>query len=48
MAKGQMKSNREKRKPKSDKTKVAAAPTSIFAQAGGPGGAKGKSGKKAR
>jgi len=43
MAKGQMKGNREKRKPKSDKPKVAATPASIFAPA-----AKAKPGKKAR
>ncbi|MGF9694945.1 MULTISPECIES: hypothetical protein [unclassified Rhizobium] len=30
MAKGQVRSNREVRKPKKDKTKAAAAPTSTF------------------
>lgn len=47
MAKGQTRSNREKRKPKADKPKVAPASTSTFAQVGG-GGAKGKAAKKGR
>ncbi len=38
MAKGQMRSNREKKKPKADKNKVKAAPaTSPFASARFPG-----------
>jgi|LNFM01.1.fsa_nt_gb hypothetical protein len=48
MAKGQTRSNREKRKPKADKPKAAATTASPFAQVGSGSGAKGKTGKKAR
>jgi hypothetical protein len=38
MAKGQLRSNREKKKPKADKNKKKnAAPASLFASARGPG-----------
>ena len=48
MAKGQMRSNREARKPKADKkaAPVAAAPTNVFAKGNAPsaGGAPKKKG----
>jgi hypothetical protein len=49
MAKGQQRSNREKKKPKADKNKKKnAAPASLFASARGPGQlAYGQTGKKA-
>jgi len=37
VAKGQQKSNREKKKPKQDKKKVAAPAASPFASSGAPG-----------
>ena len=46
MAKGQMRSNREKKKPKADKNKVkAAAPVSPFASARSGNQPRGKGGK---
>ena len=47
MAKGQIRSNREKRKPKADKPKVA-APASPFAQVAAGASPKGKAAKKGR
>jgi hypothetical protein len=48
MAKGQQRSNREKKKPKADKNKKKnAAPASLFASARSPGqAAYGQAGKK--
>jgi len=37
MAKGQQRSNREKKKPKQDKKKLPAAPASPFAESKSPG-----------
>jgi hypothetical protein len=37
VAKGQLRSNREKKKPKADKSKIKAAPASPFAAARFPG-----------
>jgi len=37
VAKGQLRSNREKKKPKADKSKIKAAPASPFAAARLPG-----------
>jgi hypothetical protein len=48
MAKGIQKGNRETRKPKSDKPKVAAAAASPFQAAGGKGKVAVGAGKKGR
>lgn len=47
MAKGEQKSNREKKKPKADKAKLA-VPVSTFSQVTSGASSKGKAGKKGR
>lgn len=48
MAKSQQRSNREKRKPKADKTKVPPAQTSSFARSLSTGSQKSGAAKKGR